>query len=117
MSKEKMIDLYQNNDVLIFPSFHETGGSVVNEAMSYSLPIICFNLGGPNVRVDSTNGVLINVKKKNLSKIIIVNKIKNAIMQLSKDRNKIQKLSNGAFSKSKKFRWYRLIGNTYKYIN
>lgn len=117
MSKEKIINFYQNNDVLIFPSFHDTGGSVVNEAMSYSLPIICFNLGGPNVRVDNTNGVLINVKKKNLSKIIITNKIKNAIMQLSKDRNKIQKLTKGAFSKSKKFRWHRLIKNTYKYIN
>ena len=38
-------------------------------------------------------------------------------MQLSKDRNKIHKLAKGAFSKSKKFRWHRLIKNTYKYIN
>lgn len=42
----EMGDLYRNSDAFLFPS-HEGAGMVVPEAMSYGLPVICFDNAGP----------------------------------------------------------------------
>lgn len=46
VNKEKMDAIYKDADVFLFPS-HEGAGMVVPEAMSYGLPIICFDNVGP----------------------------------------------------------------------
>lgn len=40
VTKEKLIDLYRDNDIFIMPSFYETFGLVYAEAMSQGLPVI-----------------------------------------------------------------------------
>lgn len=40
LPKEKLIDVYQENDILVMPSINETFGLVYAEAMSQGLPII-----------------------------------------------------------------------------
>jgi len=44
-------------DVLLFPSFHDTGGSVILEAMAAGRPVICLDLGGPALRVTDATGI------------------------------------------------------------
>jgi glycosyltransferase involved in cell wall biosynthesis len=39
-------NIYTNNDILFHPSLYEAGATVVLEAMSYGLPVICRNSGG-----------------------------------------------------------------------
>jgi len=51
---------YQNNVAFVFPSFRDSGGMVVLEALSGKLPVICLNLGGPGVIVDSSCGISID---------------------------------------------------------
>ena len=68
-----MKNFYKNNDVFIFPSFHDSGAGVVNDAMSYSLPIICLDLGAPGYKVDKNCGFVINTKSSELDKSKIVN--------------------------------------------
>lgn len=43
---EKMPEIYRNSSVFLFPS-HEGAGMVVPEALSFGLPIICFDNVGP----------------------------------------------------------------------
>ncbi len=40
LPKEKLIDIYRDNDIYVMPSIHETFGRVYAEAMSQGLPII-----------------------------------------------------------------------------
>ena len=41
--------IYENNEILLHPSKSEAGATVILEAMSYGLPVICRNSGGlPN---------------------------------------------------------------------
>jgi len=47
---------YPDFDMLIFPSLHDTGGFAVLEAMSNYLPVICLDVGGPGVMVNSQCG-------------------------------------------------------------
>lgn len=46
-----------DHDVLIFPSFRDSGGYVALEAMAAARPVICLALGGPAVTVDDASGI------------------------------------------------------------
>ena len=54
LQREQVENHYKNSDVLIFPSFRESMGAVLYEAMRWSLPIITTRLGGPGSIVDET---------------------------------------------------------------
>ncbi|ABG60138.1 glycosyltransferase [Cytophaga hutchinsonii] len=56
VEKEKMKDIYTNASVFLFPS-HEGAGMVVPEALSYGLPVICFDNEGPGEFIDSSCGL------------------------------------------------------------
>ena len=115
-SFNKMKQFYKKNDVFIFPSYHDSGGTVINEAISFSLPIICLNLGGPGLKIDKSNGFSINVKSKNMDRRAVVNKLTKKILQLSNNNNLVSSLSNGSYIKSKKYSWNKLIKDIYKKI-
>jgi hypothetical protein len=57
LPREKVLELYPDYDVLLFPSLHDTGGYAVIEAMFNALPIICLDSGGPAVAVGENCGV------------------------------------------------------------
>jgi len=44
-------------DVFVFPSYREAGGIVVTEAMSFGLPVIVCDNGGPANTVDEASGI------------------------------------------------------------
>ena len=47
---------YDRADIFVFPSYREPGGSVVLEAMSYGLPLIVCDRGGPGAAVSDAGG-------------------------------------------------------------
>lgn len=53
--------LYRKADVFCFPSFREPSGSVVYEAMSFGLPVIAADRGGPGHVIDDSCGFKITV--------------------------------------------------------
>ncbi len=55
--REQVSEFYQAADVFVFPSYREPGGNVVFEAMSYGLPLIVSDLGGPGNVVDESCGI------------------------------------------------------------
>jgi glycosyltransferase involved in cell wall biosynthesis len=50
---------YDEHDVFLFPSFQDSGGGAVLEAMAAGLPVVCLDLGGPAVSVTSETGILV----------------------------------------------------------
>jgi glycosyltransferase involved in cell wall biosynthesis len=53
-------EFYERADVFVFPSYREPGGSVVLEAMSFGLPLIVCDRGGPAAAVDETCALLLD---------------------------------------------------------
>ena len=49
--------IYAENDVFLFPSFHDSSGNAVLEAMTNGLPVVCLQLGGPAAIVDAFSGI------------------------------------------------------------
>lgn len=44
-----LFNAYRQADLFVFPSLHDSSGNVVLEAMTFGLPVICFDLGGPPI--------------------------------------------------------------------
>jgi glycosyltransferase involved in cell wall biosynthesis len=56
----KLFDLYKSMHCFLFPSLHDSGGSVVLEAQAYGLPVICLDLGGPATLVRPETAWVVN---------------------------------------------------------
>lgn len=52
---------YRQADVFVFPSYREPGGNVALEAMSYSLPLIVVDRGGPGSAVTAECAIRLQV--------------------------------------------------------
>lgn len=57
--QEQLINLFKHYTVLVFPSLHDSGGSVVLEALSKGTPVVCLDLGGPGIIVNASCGVVV----------------------------------------------------------
>ncbi|KAA9106486.1 glycosyltransferase family 4 protein [Microbacterium rhizomatis] len=55
-------EFYRAADVFVFPSYREPGGSVVLEAMSFGLPLIVVDRGGPAAAVDDSCALLLDAQ-------------------------------------------------------
>ncbi|MFL2892948.1 MAG: glycosyltransferase family 4 protein [Candidatus Pelagibacter sp.] len=111
-----MKNFYKKNDVFIFPSFHDSGAGVVNEALSYSLPVICLDLGAPGAKIDYKCGFLIKSKQLTSTIDFLIKQISNKILLLSQNKSLLKELSNGAYIKSKSFTWKKIIKRAYKNV-
>lgn len=85
--KNQMTSIYNNADVFLFPS-HEGAGMVVPEAMSYGLPVICFDNIGPGELLKDA-GVKINYTNYHKD----VNRFATALRSLYTDTEKRKELS------------------------
>ncbi|MEO0310984.1 MAG: a-glycosyltransferase-related protein glycosyltransferase family 4 protein [Bacteroidota bacterium] len=56
IERTKLMELYAQSDLFFFPS-HEGAGMVVAEAMSYGLPVLCFDNSGPGEFIDNSCGI------------------------------------------------------------
>lgn len=60
MPREKVLKLFSEYDVFLFPSM-EGGGMVVLEAIASGIPVVCLDYGGPGSMVDDSTGIKIRV--------------------------------------------------------
>ena len=61
VSRAEVESLYETHDVLVFPSFRESMGGVLYEAMRWGMPVVTVDRGGPGYIVDGTCGVCVPV--------------------------------------------------------
>lgn len=56
LPQSKLMELYAQHGLLLFPSLHDSGGQAVLEALSHGLPVVCLKLGGPGEIVNNNCG-------------------------------------------------------------
>lgn len=72
---------YAAADIFVFPSYREPGGNVAFEAMSYGLPLIVANSGGPGAATDDSCAIRVPVNDT----VQFVNGIATAMQRLVDD--------------------------------
>lgn len=103
MPKSELHNYFQASSVFLFPS-HEGAGMVVPEALSFKLPIICYDNIGPGELISSNCGIKVNYTTPCES---IVTFSKHLSDLYNSDRI-LEELSNGAKDHFvQKFTWSR----------
>lgn len=91
----------QECHLLFFPSLYEATGTVVLEALTFGIPVLCHDTCGQGDMIDDSCGIKIPMKNINHS----INSFVNSIQTLYYNRNLIKQLSDGAYKKADTQKW------------
>ncbi len=114
LPRDKIFDLYESHDLLVFPSLHDSGGTVVLEAMSRGLPVICLDLGGPPNIVMPGGGVVVATKDLNTAQVAA--SMAREIRELFISPERLSDLSAGAIARAGQFVLSERVGSFYSGI-
>ncbi len=90
-------------DVLVFTSLRDGCGSVGPEALNHGLPVICFDHQGVGDVVTETCGIKVPLTFPEET----ISKLAEAILELGRNREKLDELAQGALQRSRDFQWNR----------
>lgn len=102
---------YRTSDLLVFPSLRDSGGMVVLEAMAHGVPVICTDLGGPGVIVNSSCGRVIQTKGRGREQLI--QDMVHALTELITVPNLLESLSYGTRVRAREFKFTDLVQSIY----
>lgn len=114
LPQEQLKELYQNKDLFLFPSLHDSGGMVVLESMINGLPVLSFNLGGPGYFNNNDIGWVIDVNKKTYQNV--VNEMALKLNFISKNSKEIVLKSQKCQEYSINYSWEQTVGQVYNII-
>ena len=106
LNADKLQDVYAKSNLLILPSFNESFGTVLIEAMARKLPVIGSNIGGiPEIIDNNKNGFIVSPKNSiELSK---------TILRVLKNEKLAKRLGENGFKKvQKNYLWKYQVDET-----
>lgn len=81
--QSELFALYRSMHAFIFPSLHDSGGTVVLEAQANGLPVICLDLGGPVTLVTADTAIVVSTRNQDENGVVLG--LVSAIEQLAGD--------------------------------
>lgn len=104
MSQREAFAQYGQAHVFLFPSLHDSGGNVVLEALAAGLPVVCLDLGGPSMFVDSSCDLLVPARLA-AGEAPVAAGIASAIERIVESPASWTKLHVGALARAKALSW------------
>jgi glycosyltransferase involved in cell wall biosynthesis len=111
MSREELIPHYPRFDLFTFPSLHDSGGTAVLEALTFGLPVVCLDLGGPGITVDDRCGRVISTTDAGEDQV--VKALAQFLMEAQADRMMLRRLSESARSHAATLTWQANVNSVY----
>lgn len=112
--QEVLFQMYQDYDLLFFPSMHDSSGGAVLESLHFGLPVVCLDLGGPKEILDENSGLVVSTENKSEPEVVVG--LVEAVDRVVKDPALFEALQVGAQARSKGFRWPEVVRNMYQLI-
>jgi glycosyltransferase involved in cell wall biosynthesis len=113
--REQLLRLYGHADLFVFPSMHDAGGTVVLEALSRGLPVICLDLGGPPNFIDGSCGAVVATHERTRHQIEIA--LADTIAQILAEPGALARLSTGAVQRARERSWENLVQGAYEVVH
>jgi glycosyltransferase involved in cell wall biosynthesis len=101
LPQEKLYELYQTHDLFVYPSLHDSSGNVVLEALSFGLPVVCLDLGGPARIVTPDAGAIISTGGLDTAQVAAA--MGAAIVRFLRSPKLLRELSCGAVARAADF--------------
>lgn len=112
LKQEELKHYYSTSRAMLFPSLHDSSGNVVLEALSFGLPVICLDCGGPaSVLGDSLRELTVDTKGKDVQDV--VNGLYEKIEIISKDDGYHKDLRTKCLCRAKTMLWSETVKNSY----
>jgi glycosyltransferase involved in cell wall biosynthesis len=92
---------YEWADIFAFTSMRDACGTVVLEALSHGVPVICFDHQGAGDVVTEECGIKIRVTNYEEA----VSRLQKAIIDIAQDRNRLSRLSGKAVERASEYLW------------
>jgi glycosyltransferase involved in cell wall biosynthesis len=113
--QERLFSLYDEHDLFIFPSLHDSSGGVVLEAFARGLPVVCLDLGGPKVLARPSCAAIIPTSNRSTAEVAF--DMANAICEISSSPDTLTALSAGAVERAKEFILNRRVTEFYRRVS
>ena len=111
MPREELIGLYSRFHLFTFPSLHDSGGTAVLEALTFGLPVICLDLGGPGMVVNDKCGRVISTAGVGEDEVVAA--IAQFLMDIERDRGMLGRLSQSARKHAATLTWQANVNSLY----
>jgi glycosyltransferase involved in cell wall biosynthesis len=111
LGRAELLHVLPDFDVFLFPSFHDSGGMAVLEALSCGLPVVCLDLGGPSSFIDDSCGCVVSTEAGDENSV--VEQIAGFLSEIARDRNKLRNLSEGARRRASSLTWDAHVRTVY----
>lgn len=112
--RDAVMRLYRDHDLFLFPSLHDSGGTVVLEALSQGCPVVCVDLGGPPHFVNEHCGVVVAVEQSRPEEVS--SRLASALLSLHRDRPRLAVLREQALQRAADLSWTNRIRSAYAKI-
>ena len=117
LPQDRLFDLYDEHSLFVFPSLHDSGGTVVLESLARGLPVMCLDLGGPRQIVTPRSGIVVPTAGRNTA--AVAGAMATEMARLFADPTQLAALSRGAIARARDFllrdqvaRFYELAADT-----
>jgi glycosyltransferase involved in cell wall biosynthesis len=114
VTRDRVLQMYREHHVMLFPSLRDAGGMVVLEAWGQSLPVICFGLGGPGKMVDETCGRVVAVTNRSEAECAAA--LGEEIAALASNEKMRLSLAGAALARHQNFSWRQIASSLYREI-
>jgi glycosyltransferase involved in cell wall biosynthesis len=102
LPRDEVFRKWGEGHVLLFPSLHDSGGFVSLEAMAAGRPVVCLDIGGPGLQVNSETGFKIRPSHKEQ----VVEDLAEALGVLANDRDQCAEMGSAGRERVRKhFNW------------
>jgi len=112
LPREQISEIYDTHDLMVFPSLHDSGGTVVLEALGRGLPVMCLDLGGPRQIVTAASGVTIETGGRNAAEV--ARAMAAEMARLFAAPALLRSLSAGAVARAMEFLVSTQVGKFYR---
>ena len=110
----KTIELFARHRALVFPSLHDSGGTVVMEAMARGLPVICLDLGGPGAILPPDCGIKIAAHGQSESQVVAG--LAGAMKLLATGDEPCREMAANALAAARLRTWQAIVQGAYREI-
>jgi glycosyltransferase involved in cell wall biosynthesis len=114
MPQDQLAAAYTSHDGLLFPSLHDSGGSVVVEAIGHGLPVVCLDLGGPGQLVTTASGVKVPAWGRTSEEV--AEGLAAAMRRLADDPEELRRLAAEIGGEARRLSWPAIVRELYETI-
>ncbi len=111
LPREAVLRLYAEHDLFLFPSLHDSGGTVVLESLSRACPVVCVDLGGPPHFVNEHCGRVVHAADGNADALPA--RLADALQALAADPGLRLRLREGALAQAQLHSWPQRVQQAY----